>query len=278
SGLPPTQLSWCGLDSILLYWDDILLMVGPYGDPVRYLYDEPIILIPECDGVRILSDKIMELLHRVPDSTVSIFQIGSTSPAALLYDALDHFDRRSAKADENLRLIRSSLPEAVEACIDAAGYEFDPLLQRTLLRAASYGQTFASHVQRDSIQEMCKMLRVLNAVRNIDIGIPLSIQQYKLLTPSVLINRLVNAHKHLLAFRVSEYLGFNRETVLMHWSFTKISASSAIPDSALLEILLEKLRTCKGISYAAVAAHADKIGRRKLAALLVQHELRSSKQ
>lgn len=72
-------------------------MVGPYGDPVRYIYDEPIILIPECDGVRILSNTSMEFLHRVPDTTVSIFQIGSTSPPALLYDALEHFDRRSAK-------------------------------------------------------------------------------------------------------------------------------------------------------------------------------------
>lgn len=144
SALPPDQLSWCGMDSVLLYWDDMLLMVGPYGDPVRYLYDEPIILIPECDGVRILSNTSMEFLQRVPDSTVSIFKIGSTLPAALLYDALDHFDRRSAKADENLRLIRSSLPEAVEACIDAAGHEFDVSRQRTLLRAASYGQAFCS--------------------------------------------------------------------------------------------------------------------------------------
>ncbi|GFQ05879.1 protein vacuoleless1 [Phtheirospermum japonicum] len=278
SALPPDQLAWCGLDSVLLYWDDMLLMVGPYGDPVRYIYDEPIILIPECDGVRILSNTSMEFLHRVPDSTVSIFQIGSTLPSALLYDALEHFDRRSAKADENLRLIRSSLPEAVEACIDAAGYEFDISQQRTLLRAASYGQTFSSHFQRDSIQEMCKTLRVLNAVRHVEIGIPLSIQQYKLLTPSVLINRLINAHKHLLALRVSEYLAMSQEVVLMHWTCTKISASAAIPDVGLLEILLDKLKICKGISYAAVAAHADKSGRRKLAAMLVEHEPRSSKQ
>lgn len=97
SALPPEQLAWCGLDSVLLYWDDVLLMVGPYGDPVRYFYDEPIVLISECDGVRVLSNTNMEFLQRVPDSTVSIFKIGSTTPAALLYDALDHFDRRSAK-------------------------------------------------------------------------------------------------------------------------------------------------------------------------------------
>lgn len=99
SALPPEQLAWCGMDAVLLYWDDMLLMMGPDGDPVHYLFDEPIILIPECDGVRILSNTSMEFLQRVPDSTVSIFTIGSTSPAALLYDALDHFDRRSAKVE-----------------------------------------------------------------------------------------------------------------------------------------------------------------------------------
>ncbi|KAB1223106.1 Protein VACUOLELESS1 [Morella rubra] len=182
------------------------------------------------------------------------------------------------EADENLRLIRSSLPEAVEACVDAAGHEFDVLRQRTLLRAASYGQAFCSNFQRDRIQEMCKTLRVLNAVRSPEIGIPFSIQQYKLLTPSVLIGRLINAHKHLLALRVSEYLGMNQEVVIMHWACSKITASLAIPDAALLEILLDKLKLCKGISYAGVAAHADKNGRRKLAAMLVEHEPRSSKQ
>lgn len=278
SALPPEQLAWCGMDSVLLYWDDMLLMVGPYGDPVRYVYDEPIMLIPECDGVRILSNTSMEFLQRVPDSTVSIFKIGSTLPAALLYDALDHFDRRSAKADENLRLIHSSLPEAVEACIDAAGHEFDVSRQRTLLRAASYGQAFSSHFQRDRFQEMCKTLRVLNAVRNYDIGIPLSIQQYKLLTPSVLVGRLINAHQHVVALRISEYLGMNQEVVIMHWACAKITASLAIPDVTLLEILLDKLKICKSISYAAVAAHADKSGRRKLAAMLVEHEPRSAKQ
>ncbi|KNA23358.1 hypothetical protein SOVF_025500 [Spinacia oleracea] len=278
SALPPEQLAWCGLDSVLLYWDDALVMVGPYGDPVRYFYDEPIVLISECDGVRVLSNTNMEFLQRVPDSTVSIFKIGSTTPAALLYDALDHFDRRSAKADENLRMIRSSLPEAIEACIDATGYEFDVSRQRTLLRAASYGQAFCCNVPRDRFQEMCKTLRVLNAVRSPEIGIPLSIQQFKELTAPVLISRLINAHHHLLALKLSEYLGLNQELVIMHWACTVITSSLAMPDSALLSFLLDKLKLCKGIDYARVAEHADKSGRRKLAASLVEHEPCSSKQ
>lgn len=77
------------------------MMVGPYSetlnDTVRYSYEEPVVLIPECDGVRILSNTYMEFLQRLPDSTVSVFKIGSTTPAAMLYDALDHFDKRNAK-------------------------------------------------------------------------------------------------------------------------------------------------------------------------------------
>ncbi|KAG5404419.1 hypothetical protein IGI04_010538 [Brassica rapa subsp. trilocularis] len=184
----------------------------------------------------------------------------------------------SCEADENLRLIRSSLSEAVESCIDAAGHEFDVNRQRALLRAASYGQAFSSNFQRDRVQETCRTLRVLNAVRDPDIGIPLSIQQYKLLTPVVLISRLINAHSHFLALRISEYLGMNKEVVIMHWACAKITASASTPDAHLLEILLDKLQLCRGISYAAVATHADNCGRRKLAAMLVEHEPRSTKQ
>lgn len=276
SSLPPEQIAWCGLHSVLLYWDELLLMVGPYGDPVRYTYDDPILLIPECDGVRILSNTSMEFLHIVPDSAVSIFKIGSTEPAALLYDAIEHFDKHSAKADENLRLIRKSLAGAVEACIDASGYEYDIERQRALLRAANYGLAFCSLVKRDRFQEMCRTLRVLNAVRSY--GIPLSIQQYKLLTAPVLIGRLINSHQHLVALRISDYLGLNQELVIMQWACAKITSSPAINDESLLELLLDKLNLCKGISFAAIAAHADNTGRRKLAAMLVEHEARSSKQ
>jgi vacuolar protein sorting-associated protein 16 len=92
---------WSSLDSVVLYWEELLsvLVISPAGDPVRYTYDEPgIQLIPECDGVRILSNSSMEFLHQVPESTVSIFGIFETmEPSAILYDAYDNFERRSAK-------------------------------------------------------------------------------------------------------------------------------------------------------------------------------------
>jgi hypothetical protein len=42
----PRQMVWCGVDSVMLYWDEVLLMVGPYGDWVKYTYDQPLVLAP----------------------------------------------------------------------------------------------------------------------------------------------------------------------------------------------------------------------------------------
>ena len=63
---------------------DILLMVGPYGDWIKHDLEERTVLVCECDGVRLISAEKHELLSRVPDSLVDIFKIGSTAPGALL--------------------------------------------------------------------------------------------------------------------------------------------------------------------------------------------------
>ncbi|AQK97135.1 Protein VACUOLELESS1 [Zea mays] len=118
------------------------------------------------------------------------------------------------EAYDNYQLISSSLPEAIEACIDAAGHEFDVSRQRTLLRAATYGLAFCSRFPHERFQEMCKMLRVLNAVRDPEIGMPLTIHQYK-------------------------------EVVIMHWACEKITASTTLPDTVLLDGLLDKVCVCR---------------------------------
>lgn len=44
--------------------------------------------------------------------------------------------KKSARADEYVRLIKDELTEAVEQCIQAAGAEFEPSVQRGLLRVS----------------------------------------------------------------------------------------------------------------------------------------------
>ena len=59
---------------------DILLMVGPYGDWVKYSLEERALLVTELDGVRLLGSCRHELLRRVPDALADVFRVGSTAP------------------------------------------------------------------------------------------------------------------------------------------------------------------------------------------------------
>jgi len=59
---------------------DILLMVGPYGDWIKHNLESKTVLVSECDGIRLISAEQHELLSRVPDSLTDIFKIGSTAP------------------------------------------------------------------------------------------------------------------------------------------------------------------------------------------------------
>lgn len=123
----PQQLAWCGVECVVCYWDSVLLVIGPYGDWLRYNYDADtaLILVTEIDGLRIISNKMHEFLQvgkiillvavlsqtcslqRVPPKTEAIFKTGSMHPAAVLHDATVAFYEKSPKADEQLRLKKS---------------------------------------------------------------------------------------------------------------------------------------------------------------------------
>lgn len=67
---PPKQMEWVGADAILCYWeyqeDRVLFMIGPKSKWLKYPYDDSVFLIPEVDGLRIISKVGCEFLQRVP--------------------------------------------------------------------------------------------------------------------------------------------------------------------------------------------------------------------
>lgn len=130
---PPSQVVWCGEDSVAVTWADRgLMVVGPFGDFIKMELDEPVVVVQEVDGLRILTNGRHELLQRVPSHLLAVRSIGSTSPGALLLDACAMFLDEDAKCDEAIRsLLREpgALADGVAECIGAALAEFDPANQ-----------------------------------------------------------------------------------------------------------------------------------------------------
>ncbi|RKO83180.1 Vps16, N-terminal region-domain-containing protein, partial [Blyttiomyces helicus] len=269
----------CGTDSVVLHWEDTVLVVGPFGDWIKFSYEGVVHLVPEIDGVRIISNELCEFLQRVPAATEDTFKPGSVAPGALLYVALEKFEKKSSEADEGIRNIGMDMTQAVDTCIDAAGHEIHPPRQRSLLKAASFGKCVLEAYNTRRFVNMCQALRVLNAVRHYEIGVPLTYAQYVRLTPEVLVNRLINRHHHLLALRICDYLGMNRDRVLIHWACAKINAGSAEDEESLCRLIVDKLGGDKaGISYTEVAKAAFGAGRVKLATKLLDYEPQAANQ
>jgi hypothetical protein len=281
---PPTQLVWCGPDAVVCYWsggeDNMLFLIGPRTDKdnwLKFSYDEPIQLVPEPDGLRIFSPTQCEFLQRVPNVVESVLKMGSTSPGAMLLAAWEWFQKKSAKADDTLRHdIKQDLGQAVDHCIEAAAHEFDPAMQRKLLKAAAYGKAFIDEYNSDFFVEICRTLRVLNGVRYFEIGMPLTYTQYKLMGTSLLIDRLLARHHHLLAFKICDYLHLPSDRVLIHWAIAKVHASSN--DEQTAKDIVKKLKSHIGISFAEIASAAHRKNKTALATMLLDYEPRPADQ
>lgn len=213
----------------------------------------------------------------MPDPIKDVFHLGSTSPAAVLLDAIDQLDKRSPKADDNIRLIQSRLPEAVDTCVRAAGHEFSVHWQKQLLKAASFGKSVLDLYNSDDFVEMCETLRVLNAVRFYEVGMPVSYEEYVRLTPEGLVQRVVNRGEYLLALRVSEYLRLPTERIYVRWASQKVRVSSEDEES-ICRAIVTKLNGKRGVAFEEIAKTAYDEGRGRLATQLLNYEVRAAHQ
>ena len=267
---------WCGEDAVLLYWKKVgVIMIGPYGSWLKFPYEEAVYLAPERDCCRIYSSCCHELIRRVPTSIEEIQRIGSTSSSALLYDAMEAFDAGEVRGDENIRAVqeKGKLDKAIKQCLQAAGQCFSPLLQRNLLRAASYGKSFCEDFDTEYYVDMCRKIRVLNNIRHSSIGLSCTLTQYQELTERVLLSRLMHQHEHLLAYKIGQYLHLNTDSILVHWACQKVKyASQTLSDEELMNTLQQKLQHSRLISYAEIARCAEAMDKHSLATSLLELE------
>lgn len=211
------------------------------------------------------------------DVTEDVFKLGSKSPAAILLDAAEQLEKKSPKADDDIQLIRSNLVDAVDSCVAAAGHEYSSHWQKQLLKAAAFGKTVLDNYDSDEFVAMCETVRVLNAVRFYETGMPLSYEQYLRLTPERLVQRLVNREQYLLALRLSEYLRLPKDVVYVHWASRKVRIGVEDEETVCKQIVT-RMGKQRNISYEKIARAAFNEGRTRLASGLLEHEKKPEKQ
>ena len=272
-------MEWCAdaddplkAEALVVTYPSILLIVGINGDSNIYTYDPAIFLIPEMDCVRVLTNGYHELIQKVPKCVSNIFGISISEPSSFLFESHRKFCERSHQSDEYLCLILDKIEIAVSECIDAAGFEFDTETQKSLVRAAHFGKGFIKAHNPDDYIRICRILRVLNAVRESDVGIPLTINQFLHLTPTVVLDRLVFRKYYGLAIQIAKHLNLSESRILEHWAYHKITNEKS--DAEVIQKIAEKFRDPSklGISFCTIAKKAEEVGKTKLAIQLLELE------
>ena len=173
------------------------------------------------------------------------------------------------------------MSKAIENCIDAAPHEFESKYQMELLRSALFGRYFDDYANAGPYVKMCQLIRVLNAIRSKQIGIPLTYVQYEGLTVSVMINRLIARRHFALAIEICKYLNITSEDglikILSNWALYKVEQNDK-SDNEIAEMIKLKLGDTPGISYAVIARCAITAGRPSLAIRLLEYETKASEQ
>ncbi|TGZ37732.1 Uncharacterized protein DBV15_02980 [Temnothorax longispinosus] len=278
---PLANIAWCGTEAVVCSWNSTIMVVGRTADTIVYNYDGPVHLVTEIDGVRVLSSSSHEMIQKVPNVVQRIFRINSTDPASYLLEASKQFQKKSHKADSYIDLVKDKLDSAIKACIDGASHEFDFETQKILMRAAKFGKGFSKTIDSEYYVQMCRILRVLNAVRHPAVGIPLTYTQFNILTNQVLLDRLVARRHYYLSIQVARHLQLpeidGESRILAHWACYKVKQTQ-LDKEQIAEEIADKLGYAPGVSYSEIAKRAADCGRKQLAIKLIDYEPRARQQ
>lgn len=306
NGSRPRQLLWCCdhvadkspaslknerlSSAVIIYWPKTILLVDLGKNWVIFPVEEPTDGMPsshlklDIGGVHLVSSERHEFIQRVPPETEAIFKIGSMEAGSLLLAARKEFKKGSQKSDEYVRLLieKDELELGIEQCLVAAASEFNPATQKTLLHAATFGKAFYPHQRiTQMFVEVCKVLRLLNNIRDDRVGMLLTAKQFELINAGIVIDRLIHRKQFALAFEICKYLKVTENQgssrVLSHWACYKVQHSEN-DDEGTARSIKSKIHNAKGVSYASVAEKAVDCNKKNLAVKLLEYEPRASEQ
>jgi len=277
----PSRIAWCGEEAVLVTLSSgSAILVHTSGATEAMFQPEPLCLVQECDGVRILSSGFHDLVQLVEAPVVEVCRIGSMEPGAILLMASQAYQAKSHKADEYLRMVEARMERAVDQCVAAAGALFQSSHQKALMRAARLGTAFRA-APSPAFHQQCVTLKLLNCVRHYRLGLPLTLAQLGRLGTPVLLDRLLQRRLFPLALEVATFLRLppaeGRSRVLAHWACYKVETATT-EEAETARQVSSRLGLTPDISYSDIAERAVECGKRQLAIQLLEHEVRADRQ
>lgn len=188
---------WCSNDSVVISWSwptvrskkegSKVVVCGPGGGYLNYpsSTSEPPVMLPTSSGMSVLEPGQHRFISTVShDLQQLVLAVDPEPPTAILIQAYEHFTKGNPKSYGLLTKLREegTLKEGVRTLVEivkglTSSDEEEGELQKRVLSAAKWARGFLDELDREGdegIVEVGKGLRVLNALRSWDVGMPLS--------------------------------------------------------------------------------------------------------
>ncbi|CAD8088100.1 unnamed protein product [Paramecium sonneborni] len=270
----PRKMVFCRDDCVVLQLQQYIVLVSQDSYTKVKMSNPHFQIKQEYDGVRILTQKKNEILRKLPDSFVNGLNY-------ILH--MNHLNKRILLKMMN-QIQKTELGEAVNDCIKSGQFEINPEYQMKLLKAASYGKTFLGNqlIYPNLLNETCKYLRVSNALRRNGTtgGRVVTYEQTLQLikNPDLFITLLLKYNLHYLVIEISRFLKYQikqKSTIYTHWACCKVESQQ--DDEQLCQIIKEKIKEQKGISFTQIAQKSIEIVKSQLDRKLLDNEQSLSK-
>ncbi|MCP9265930.1 Vacuolar protein sorting-associated protein 16-like protein [Dirofilaria immitis] len=290
--LVASSLTWCGSEVLALKRTrQSLYLISLCSETHIYNFESPVEIDMELDGIKVFTTNELVLLSQVPDAVDNVLGVASSEPGAILYEASEKLIQGAYGVHEYIHMIEDQMENAVQQCLVAAAHQFDIILQKKMLKAASFGKSLLRRQDASQFVDICRVIRVLNfaeaiyrngiIIRAVDsFYIIIWSEELKM---SALTDRLTDLGQWPSAISISRYMkvpsknGIHR--ILAHWALKKIEMAKAskeigkIPDfKALSEMIVSKFTNYPEVSFADVAMKAADANLNELAELLLDRE------
>uniref|UniRef100_A0A1I7U967 Vacuolar protein sorting-associated protein 16 homolog n=1 Tax=Caenorhabditis tropicalis TaxID=1561998 RepID=A0A1I7U967_9PELO len=238
----------------------------------------------ENDGIRLFESTQVEFVEAASREKIAVLNRNMSEDGAHLYKAAQEMNQGTGHNSFAASTVIQDMYKAIDECISTACDMWQPEEQKLLLKAARFGMAYTNTTpDTTKLMKAIKEIRVLNELRMVRNGIPLTHRQFRMIGDTCVINRLIDMGSYSAAIKVAQWLGGenteNVDRVLLEWvrrSIGKVSKTGIKMDPLALKALDEKISAkllqFPHVSMADAARQAIESKLPELARLFIQRE------
>ena len=294
------QFIFCGEDAIAIIGQMYILLVNTFEKTIDYKINEIEDLnappedyffcksISEIDGLRIVTNKGVFFIKKVPNELFEICFPTNNTPSKKLLNAYNSALTKQGNSEMEIREISSVLSSAINNLQLAAAniywlekdiFKDKKNIQLYILNAAQFGKSFIGKddFDFDKFVETCKDIRIINNLRNHSTKCRLiTFNEYKKMNPKDLIKKLLKQQNYSLASEISNYLDYNSKRVYQSYAISNIKRlppnCTLNQQEKLYNELISKFQGVQNISYIKIAKKAFKYEKFEIGLKFLENE------